>query len=172
MREEKNAPEAEQAPAAKPPGKSKVVMILMIVNTVIVLGVGGFLVYTNVLGGSDASAANAEEKPEANEEETKPTNYVALDSFVVNLNEPGAPRYLKLTFSVEVRGSDNAAEKIAERTAPIRDRVLTYLSGLRLSEVQGRDSKNVIKQRLVETLRETVPGDVVQNVLFMEFVVQ
>jgi flagellar FliL protein len=170
MADDKNTPEVDPAAASK--GGSKLVPILLVLILVAVLGGGGAFaaMHFGLIGGGEASAKTDESAEEA-PPEAGPPAYVALDPFVVNLNEPGPPRYLKLTFSVEVPGSGND-EKVATNVPRIRDRVLTYLSGLRLTEVQGRDAKTNIKSQLLAILQETVPDDVVQNVLFMEFVVQ
>lgn len=170
MAKEESAGGADQ-PAPKP--KSKAVLIIVLVNLLLIVGGGVYLVmFTNVLGGTEAKAS-----PEQAEEEKAPlpkeSDYVALDPFIVNLNELGAPRYLKLTISVECAGDK---DQIGTAMPRIRDGVLTYLSGLRLTEVQGRDAKETLRQELVKILGQTINGDPdaieVRGVLFTEFVVQ
>lgn len=172
MADDRNAPDGDRDVAA-PKKKSKTVLIIVLVNLLIIVGGGVYLaMFTNVLGGSEAQA-----EPEAGEHTETPapkeSEYFSLEPFIVNLNEQGAPRYLKLTISVECAGDKDLIGAAMPR---VRDGVLTYLSGLRLTEVQGRDAKETLRQELVKILGQTIHAEAsdleIRSVLFTEFVVQ
>lgn len=168
MAEDKSGAATE---AAEKPKKSKLGLILILANLVVIGGGFAYVaLFTDLLGGKEASAQPEGEQPKV-EEEVKDSEYASLDPFVVNLNEPGAPRYIKLSISVECAGNQ---DKLAASTPRVRDGILTYLSGLRLTEVQGRDAKEGLRQELVKILQQTVQSDEIEirGVLFTEFVVQ
>ena len=101
-----------------------------------------------------------------------PGPVVALDTFVVNLNEPGSNRYLKTTFEVEV--VDLAAQKdLEEHKRLVRDEMLSYLSNLTLKETMGEANKTKIREDLTERADKAVGGrGKVKHLFFTEFVVQ
>ena len=95
-----------------------------------------------------------------------------LDPFIVNLNEPESPRYLKTKFAVELKNEDSKA--LFERSKPaIRDGVLRYLSSLTVADTLGADSKRNIREAVLAVVREQMGDkDQVRGVYFSEFVVQ
>ena len=96
--------------------------------------------------------------------------FVPMDPFVVNLNEEGLNRYLKLSFSVEVEKSKDS-EKINHMLPAVRDGVILYLSGLKLVDVQGSESKLQIKEYLLKIVQD-LSGARANKIWFTEFVVQ
>ena len=139
----------------------------------------GFMVIAN-LGGTGVIAFRvlrpAPQKAEASKEADKkvdlPGPVVALDSFVVNLNEASANRYLKATFEVEV--ADAAVQKdFEEHRRELRDEILRYLSNLSIKETLGDANKSKIKADLLERADKSVGGKGgVKHLFFTEFVVQ
>ncbi len=96
---------------------------------------------------------------------------ITLDPFVVNLDEPGSSRYLKVQLQVEV--ANPAAVKLFEKSKQlIRDDLLSYLSGLKVADTQGAPNKDKIRDELFAAVAEVVGEDRVHRVVFIEFVVQ
>lgn len=148
---------AEEAPK----GKGK---LIMIVAAVVVLagGIGAFFVIQ-----SNAAAQAAE-----GADEDQLGKVMVIDGFIVNLNESKSTRYLKINFSVELTSANYEAE-IRNRKDVIRDRCLTYLSGLSVDDVRGSKPKSVIKVALAQAINESLNAeDAVKDVLLTEFVVQ
>src|SRR5580692_8477926 len=91
---DKPAAAAEPKPAAPSGGKtSKPILALLVLN----LGVSGFATFKLATAAEEAPARPAEPPPH---EISGPV--VPLDPFVVNLDEPGTSRYLKVTIQLEV----------------------------------------------------------------------
>lgn len=148
----------------EPPKSNKTMLIVAVVGVVALAGAGGFI----FMGGSGSASAQ-----EVDPAIVKgPPILVAFDPYIVNLNEPGAGRYLKLTVEYEVAG-DKAKEALVARTAPIRHKALSYLSGLNFSQTQGSESKTTIQARLLELSNEEFKKqDLIEGVFFTEFVIQ
>ena len=84
----------------------------------------------------------------------------------MNLNEAKATRYLKVTVAVMLT-DDSLEEAVKQRMDLFRDGVLTYLSGLSIDDVRGSETKELIRERMLELANESLGvGDVVQLVLF------
>jgi flagellar FliL protein len=158
-------------PAAAPPTgakTSKVVLILLVLN----LGASGFGTF-KAMTAKPAHAAAHEDK---HEPEQKPTAEVTgpvieLDPFVVNLDEQGQSRYLKVTFQIELmKGASQAL--IDKNKQVIRDAILSYLSGLKLADTLGVPAKDKLRADVMKKLEEIVGEKQVRRMFFQEFVVQ
>lgn len=160
------AEEGEGEGEATPKPKSKLPLIIGAV--VVLMGGGGGAAFM-VMGGGGGSA-QAAEKPELPASELG--KVMPLDSFIVNLNEAKSTRYLKVTVHVEL-SDESVEEVVTERMVLIRDRVLTYLSGLGIDDVRGEEPKEAIREMLVSRVNEAINMDSgVRSILFAEFVVQ
>jgi flagellar FliL protein len=164
---------AEEAPAAdghakpaKPKGgTSPIVMALLVLN----LGASGFGVF-KLMTASPAAAAPAPVKEEKSGKEiTGPV--IALDPFVVNLDEPGNARYLKMTAQLELVGEKDG-EAIEKSKQVIRDEVLGYLSGLHVKDTLGAGAKEAIREALMKKLEANVGEHKIRRMFFQEFMVQ
>ncbi len=157
-------------PAAAPPTAaaktSKVVLILLVLN----LGASGFGTFKAVTA-KPAHAPPHEEKHETNEKIEVTGPVVPLDQFVVNLDEPGQSRYLKVTFQLELVKPD-AQPLIEKNKQVIRDAVLSYLSGLRLADTLGAAAKEKMRGDVMKKLEDIVGEHKVRRLFLQEFVVQ
>lgn len=144
--------------------KSKTGLIIAVV-AVLVVG-GGVGAFFALKGGAGPGGAGGNEQAEMLGKR------VALDPFIVNLNEARSTRYLKVEFALEL-SDDSIEELVKERQDVIRDKVLTYLSGLTIDDVRGSETKEVIREVLVQRTNEALASeDAVKNILFKDFVVQ
>jgi flagellar FliL protein len=159
---------APLTPAAPPaPKSSKAVLGLLVLN----LGASGFAVF-KLLTAHPAQAAGppvAHRLVEASTTEiTGPV--VELPPFVVNLDEPGTSRYLKITLQVELfPGADHALEKSKQL---LRDTILSHLSGLHIKDTLGAEAKERIRTELMARITKMIGAEKVRRIFFQDFVVQ
>jgi flagellar FliL protein len=156
------------AKAADPPAasSSKAVLGLLVMN----LGVTAFVAF-KLLTAHPAEAAPAPAHPVevgSPNEVTGPV--VALDPFVVNLDEPGQSRYLKVTLQVEV--APKSEEALAKSKELIRDTVLSYFSGLHVKDTLGAEAKEKIRTDLLAKMTKMIGPDRVRRLFFQDFMVQ
>lgn len=159
-----------EAPSTPPAPKPPMVVVALLALNLLLTGAGLFLAFTR---GRAAHAATPPAEPTTAttppREVTGPL--VTLDPFVVNLDEPGASRYLKVQLQVEVVNA--AAAKVFEKSKQlIRDDLLSYLSSLKVAATQGAASKDQIRSHLHTAIGEVIGEDRVRRVVFIEFVVQ
>jgi flagellar FliL protein len=162
------------APAA---GKSKMLPMLLVINTLLIAGVLVFLVkrpsaHAAPEGapksehGEEGEGAPAKEDPAAG---VGPT--LRLDNFTVQLKSTDVDRYAHL--SIEVEMTDEAAKAAVEkRVPPVRDAILSYLSDRTAEELRGSEGLKVIKEALIKRLDEIVPGHRVRALYVTDFIIQ
>jgi flagellar FliL protein len=153
-------------PAAAPKGSRKKLVIMATAALVVLLGGGGAAYW--MLSGSPAEAAPAEE------EKTGPGAAVPLEPFIVNLADPGARRFLRVSLSLIVEDEEHALE-IAESDVVkirIRSAILELLALQTADSLITPDGKTALKKAIAEGAGHAVEGLHISDVLFSEFVVQ
>jgi len=176
--ESKGAP--EEKAAAK--GGSKLVLILLGVNMLLVVGVLALFLLKGGLGGQKAPAAG-EEKGEAAHGEAAagdghggaggvdagPTSKMA--DFVVHLRDAEVDRYARISFEVELATEVDKA-KLERYTPRVRDGFIAYLSDRTLEELRGGEQIKKQKTALLEQLKELAPGVKVRALYVTDLVIQ
>lgn len=157
---------AVETPAAK---TSKAVLGLLVLNLLATAFVA-FKTATappaSACGGGAAEAKHAEADPSS-----EVTGVVVdLDPFIVNLDEPGTSRYLKITLELELMPKV-LEEAVVKNKQLIRDTVLSHLSGLHVKDTLGAEAKDKIRTDLMAKLTKLMP-DKIRRMFFQEFVVQ
>ena len=127
-------------------------------------------------GGSQAAAAQGPggEEPEVLSEEEqkhiesrramdKPGPIVALEPFVVNLDEPRGAHYLRATLKIELD---------REASRPHVDEFLTILSSKKMAELRTQEDKQALRAELLDCAQDTVSRRAVRAVYFTEFLTQ
>jgi flagellar FliL protein len=130
--------------------------------------------------GSSAEAAAEPAKKEHTGSKKKkkdeaPPEYVAVDSFTVNLQPEHGDQYLQVAFTLQVEGPEQV-ELIKANMAKVRSRVLLLLSGKKASEISTVEGKQQLAGEILAAVNEPfVPhGDEqeVSDVLFTSFIIQ
>lgn len=167
---------SESAEAAPPPaaaagkggGKpSKIVLALLALN----LGATGFGVFTLVTRSAEAAGPVKEVIIERDKSLEIKGPVLPLDKFVVNLDEPGSARYLKVGIELELANSE-VAEDIEKSKEVIRDQILSHLSGLHLADTAGATAKDNLRIALMQKIDNVIGTGKVRRMFFSEFMVQ
>jgi flagellar FliL protein len=147
---------------------SKLVLALLVLN----LGASGFGVFkltTAEPGAAAAPAAPPPPPPVITSEVVGPV--VALDPFVVNLDEPGQSRYVKVTFQLELVTKESE-DTLTKSKQLVRDTILSHLSGLHLADTLGAAAKDKIRGDITAKLEKLLGPNKVRRMFYQEFVVQ
>lgn len=152
---------------------NKLVIILIGVLFVLVLAMGGgmFMIWNKL------AAVSAQVTPanDPNVEKVKPEQMgkvVSLDTFIVNLADPGANRYLRVTMDLEVTGGKAAEEDLTRRTSQLRDAVLMILPTKRFSDIISTEGKSALRDELLGALNGLLAAGKISRIYFKEFVIQ
>lgn len=163
------------APAAKPKGSlaAKLTPLLLLAN----LGGTGLIAFKTLKAHPAAAAAHpAAEAEKPHLEPPLPGAVVTgpvvpMDTFVVNLNEPGSSRFLKATFELELTSKD-AEEELAKGKRLVRDEILRYLSSLTVEKTLGEENKTKIRDDIRSRADKLLGDGRIRRVFFTDFVVQ
>jgi flagellar FliL protein len=99
---------------------------------------------------------------------------VTFDTFVVNLADPVGDRYLKATLravSTDPTLPITLTRNQVLRTR-VRDRVITVLTGKTFAEVHDPVGKETLRRQLAHEINSVLGTNAIQEILFIEFVVQ
>lgn len=104
-------------------------------------------------------------------EKASPDNGYTFENVVVNLAGTMGTRYLKTTFLVT--GPDADLKAVFEgRRAELVDVTLNVLSSLSIADLEEAGSKNLIREKLVQSFNQALGRKVAEQVFFSDFVVQ
>jgi flagellar FliL protein len=155
----------EEAPAA-PVVKTKSRKLVVIIGLAILLagGGGGAFWYTRT------AAAAVGEAPA----HVAPRGAVTFDPFVVNLADPNASRFLRLTVHLLVADAATAV-KVNEdhvRVMQARSAILELLTLQTSDRLSTPDGKATLKKAIADRIATVMDGLKVVDVLFSDFVIQ
>ncbi len=142
--------------------KSSVLKWIIMAALVLVLAAGGYFGYITyfdegISGGGASRSAQPVIHP--------------LDSFLVNLSDPGGKRYLKVNMELELE-SQSALGEMKERNHAVRDSILLLLSGKVYEEIASPAGKLTLKREIISHLNRILSKGQVKEVYFTEFLVQ
>ncbi|MBI5328547.1 MAG: flagellar basal body-associated FliL family protein [Deltaproteobacteria bacterium] len=184
----------EEETAHPPKSSNKLLLIIIGVLVLIILVGGGFFVFSKMGGGKDKAAdaeTTAEEKSghEADKKsekksEKKDTNakkedksgqggkveLMALDPFIVNLQDSTGTRYLKVTINLDLETA--AMEEAKAKTAQIKDAIIILLSSKGYADVGSIQGKYQLRDEIVARVNQTLTKGKLKSVYFTEFVIQ
>ncbi|MFO7707973.1 MAG: flagellar basal body-associated FliL family protein [Desulfobacterales bacterium] len=153
---------------------NKLPVILLGAVLLLMLGLGGglFMIWSKLSTMSALAARDGGGESEAGRskaEEVKPV--VSLDTFIVNLADPGGNRYLRVTMDLEV-GGKAAADEIGKRVPQLRDAVLMILPTKRFADISTLEGKTALREELIGALNGMLGPGAVARIFFKEFVIQ
>lgn len=158
---------------------NKLVTILVGVLFVLVLALGGgmFMVWTKLSALSAAATKVEDDKAAEKPKSEQMGKVVALDTFVVNLADPGGNRYLRITMDLEVVGDKKtedkkAEEEVSRRVPQMRDAILMILPTKRYADISTTEGKTALREELTTAANGLLNGARIARIYFKEFVIQ
>jgi flagellar protein FliL len=97
--------------------------------------------------------------------------FYGMNTFMVNLADPGAKRFLKVTIKLEVDSPDVTKECNSLDFA-LRDHILTLLSSKDSDEIISPEDKLALKKQIMETVNHALHKGRVLDVYFTDFLIQ
>lgn len=150
--------EEESKEVAKKSGSN----LLIIVLIVILLGAGGAGAYFMFLRKPAGTAA------------VKPIEqpvFYPMNTFLVNLADPGAKRFLKVTMELKL-DSKEGADECKLKDFQLRDDVLTLLSSQESDQIVTSDDKLLLKKNLIKSINHILTRGKVLDIYFTDFLIQ
>jgi flagellar FliL protein len=150
-------------------------MIIFIgVLFLLVLGMGGgmFMIW-NKLAAVSAKAENPEAEKSAEKGKAEEAGkIIPLETFIVNLADPGGNRYLRVTMDLEVTGGKPAEDEMTKRVPQLRDAILMILPTKRYADINTTEGKTAMREELTGAINGLLATAKVARIYFKEFVIQ
>ncbi len=143
---------------------------LVIIGMVLAVQLGIAVVVGNILSGKSESKTEIVEEGE-DEEGLDRGNIVMLEDLVVNLKERDRLYYLKVSIGLEVASSE-MLDEVEKRQAPMRDIVISTLSGNSIDDFDTIEERNALKVELHKQLSKSLESGDLLNIYFSDFVIQ
>jgi flagellar FliL protein len=168
MPDETQQPEAASTEEAPKKKKSKRLLLIAAVVGFLVVAGGGAGWYF-MAAGDEQPAEEAEATPEEPE-----THLVSLDSFIVNLANPKGDRFVKTTMRIITSDPDLPKAMTTDNVlqARVRDRIISVLTAKTFQDIASPIGKEALRREIAREIDDVLPNPAVQEVLFVEFVVQ
>jgi flagellar FliL protein len=153
---------------------SKIVSLLLFINILVsgaalfkIMGLPSEPVIVNTIAAGDAEGdAEDEGEPEL------PGPIHAFDPFLVNLNEAGGGRFLRVTVELELKDEAALADVLASERK-VKDELLRFLSNLRVEETLGETNRLRIRDGIISRINILLDDEnLIAGVYFPDFVVQ
>ena len=159
---------AAEVPAGTEGKKGKKGLIIGVLVALIAIGAGAGGTWYFMKMNGDAYEEPAPPKP-------KPTKFMDLELFTVNLNADEGGQYLQVGLTIKIKETP-VEQEIGKQMPDIRNRILMLLSSKKSSEVNSIVGKQQLSQQIVEEIKQSVKTEEFQSdileVLFTSFVIQ
>jgi flagellar FliL protein len=136
-----------EAPAAAPKKKSKLLWIVALVVALLAAGGAGawwFLIQSH--GDSE----------DAEEVAAKPSIFLPLDQFTVNLQPEDGQQFLQTALTLKVSEQD-VADAIKAQMPEVRSRLLFLLSSKKPSQLSSLEGKNKLSEEILREVEAVLP---------------
>ncbi len=148
--------------------KKRIILIVIALVVLAGLGGGGFFAYKTFFA--------APEEPPPEEAAPPPPKVTMgpvypMDPFLVNLADPGRPRFLKVMLQLEL-DNDAVAAELDTLKPKVRDALLTLLSSKASVDLTTVGDKERLRNEILHRLNAFLSTGQVVEVYFTDFVVQ
>ncbi|GAB6072301.1 flagellar basal body-associated FliL family protein [Venenivibrio stagnispumantis] len=165
MAEEKEIQEGQEEKKG-----SKLKLLLIIVIALLIAAIVGFFVYTKFFHKEEEKSPSEKITKEIKSVEEKGVE-VEAGTYIVNLADKDADRYIKVTIVLEVQ-DDKVKEEATQRMPQIKDTINTLLFTKTSTELKSPEGVEKLKEDIIRRVNAILPIGGVKNVYFTEFVIQ
>lgn len=119
-----------------------------------------------------AAIVNGEEpRRQISQEKSGMAHSHTFEDIIVNVSGTMGTRYLKTSFSIH-GDEPEMEETIRLMHSPILDAALGTLATLRLQDLEQPGARNFVRSELIDAINTTVGRQIVQELYFLDFIVQ
>ena len=148
-----------------------VIMVVAVSVLMVIVGAGFFFMWSKLNTISSQSVPGDTHSVEVENSIKKLGPIQPLDTFIVNLADPGGSRYLRVTMNLELKNEEITNEVIS-RLPQIRDGILMILPTKKYADINTVEGKTVLRDEIIANLNSHLKLGSVTNIYFTEFVVQ
>lgn len=146
-------------------GKKKLTLFLLLFILLACAGAGAYFFLF----------AKKEEKKEEKAPKVAPPEvgimYKLEPAFIVNLGDPEATIYARISITLEV-ANQQILQEIQKKEPIIRDAIIEIVSGKTSNEIRAPEGREQLKLEILKRINTILAKGGVRNVYFTEFVIQ
>ena len=153
---------------------NKIVFLILGLVVILIMGLGGglFLMWSKLSTISAQSVAVANAAPGQSHEAVNGLGPIyPLETFIVNLADPGGSRYLRVTMDLELTSSQ-LEDELKMRLPQVKDSILMILPTKQFADISSVDGKVALRDEIIAALNANLTNGKISNIYFKEFVVQ
>ncbi len=167
------AEENNEQQEVKKGGKKKLIIVLVLI--LLIVAGGGAAAYKFLVLDKQKSEKAKEKKAEKIVEEIKNLEDIGVQfdvgTFIVNLQDKDADRYLKVTIVLDVQ-DDKIKAELQKRLPQVKDAITTLLFTKTSNELRTPEGIEELKEEILKRINAILPIGGVKNVYFTDFVIQ
>lgn len=172
---EKDTSEAQQAPA-KPGGKKRLILLVLLLVGVVGLSVGATLLALKFLAPPPAPEEQPETPVDAGPPPPKPAIYYPIKPpIIVNFMVRGRQRFLQVEPTLMTR-DESIITTIDLHQSMIRNALIMLIGGQPYEELQTAEGKELLRQQCLQEIQRILQQEVnkpgIEQVFFSNFVMQ
>ena len=151
----------------------KGLMILVVCFVIIALAVGAglYVLWGKVSETAPETLEGTEAVAEKKDGKVLVKSLLSMETFVVNLADPGGKRYLRVTIALEIDDQD-FVEEVKKIVPKMRDKVLLILPAKKFKDIQTSSGKDALRKEIIAQLNPLLNKCKITNLYFQEFVIQ
>ena len=151
--------------------KGLMILVVCFVIIALAVGVAFYVLWGKVSGIAPETLEGIEEVAGKKEAKVKLKSILSMETFVVNLADPGGKRYLRVTMVIEIDDQDFVEE--AKKNVPqMRDKVLLILPAKMFKDIRTSSGKDALRKEIIDQLNPLLKKCKITNLFFQEFVIQ
>lgn len=159
-REERNEQVEEEVPQKKKLPLKKLIIIGVAMLIVVTAGAFGAIYYKKFFNKKDKV-----------EQQVLIGAIWPMDPFIVNIQDQGADRYLKIIIELDI-SDNNCIAELNQLKPKLRDNVLDLLSSKTYKDIMDISGKQRLREEIMVRLNSFLTSGKITKVYFTEFVVQ
>jgi len=147
------------------------VSISILLVLTIGLGVGLYMMWNKLSVLDTQGKFITKRKPDKSLSDLNIGPIFSLDTFIVNLADPGGNRYLRVTMDLEL-DNEKLQKEIIKRLPQIKNQVLMILPTRRFEDISTTQGKIDLRNELINQINSLLSRGHISNIYFKEFVAQ
>ncbi len=151
--------------------KGLMILVISFLIVAIAVGAGFFVLWGKISGTAPKQPAGIEEVAKKKDGKPIVKALLAMETFVVNLADPGGKRYLRVSMSLEINDQD-FVEEVKKKIPHMRDSILMILPTKTFNDVRTSPGKETLRQEIITQLNSHLKEAKIVNLYFQEFVIQ
>lgn len=149
------------------PGRGNLLVMFLMMLAVFLVGAGMVIGYFKFFDPDNGRAAAKEKPPEE-----IVLSSMELGDMVVNLADRNGSHFLKTKITIEYTEDKKIEELVQVKKPHIVEAVLLTLRKKTVDDIKPPEASDKLKQELIKAINERLEKEVVQRVIFTQFIVQ